>query len=140
MITRFITEVTTKVNPFSAKSKSVRLFLNSLPPNARSQGTAISTKLLPRSTADKNSLVVKFSMLKKPNPPPRKQGNEATPMLSDFSFSLGTWRLTFGRAKKKKEDGKLLDLDCEQMTIQGLIEECDRHSRALQKQADLADA
>lgn len=37
------------------------------------------------------------------------------------------------------EDGKQLDLDCENMTIQSLIEECDRHSRALQKQADLAD-
>ncbi|KAJ4420025.1 39S ribosomal protein L44, mitochondrial [Gnomoniopsis sp. IMI 355080] len=98
MITRFITEVTTKVNPFSPKSKSVRLFLNSLPSKSRSQGTAISTKLLPRATMDKNSLVVKF------------------------------------------KDGKQLDLDCENMTIQSLIEECDRHSRALQKQADLADA
>lgn len=38
------------------------------------------------------------------------------------------------------EDGKLLDLDCENIGIKGLIEECDRHSRVLQKQADLADA
>lgn len=38
------------------------------------------------------------------------------------------------------EDGKLLDLDCESMGIKGLVEECDRHSRLLQKQADLADA
>lgn len=68
MITRFITEVSTKVNPFSAKSKSVRLFLNSLPSKARSEGTAISTKLLPRSTMDKNSLMVKFST--RPSLPP----------------------------------------------------------------------
>lgn len=38
------------------------------------------------------------------------------------------------------EDGKLLDLDCENLGIKSLVEECDRHSRALQKQADLADA
>lgn len=38
------------------------------------------------------------------------------------------------------EDGKLLDLDCESLGIKSLVEECDRHSRALQKQADLADA
>ncbi|ROW11268.1 hypothetical protein VMCG_01230 [Cytospora schulzeri] len=98
MITRFITEVNTKINPFSAQSKSARLFLTSLPPNARSQGMSIQTKLLARAAADKNSLQVKF------------------------------------------KDGKLLDLDCENMGIKSLIEECDRHSRALQKQADLADA
>ncbi|KAK7745025.1 39S ribosomal protein L44, mitochondrial [Cytospora paraplurivora] len=98
MITRFITEVTTKINPFSAHSKSARLFLTSLPPTARSQGMLIQTKLLPRSAAEKNSLQVKF------------------------------------------KDGKLLDLDCENIGIKGLIEECDRHSRVLQKQADLADA
>lgn len=37
------------------------------------------------------------------------------------------------------EDGKVLDLDCENLTIRNLIEECDRHSRAMQKQADLLD-
>lgn len=63
MITRFITEVSTRVNPFSPKSKSVRLFLNSLPSKVRSQGTAVSTKMLPRLTADKNALLVKFSAL-----------------------------------------------------------------------------
>ena len=61
MLTRFITEVNTKINPFSAQSKSARLFLTSLPPTARSQGMSIQTKVLPRTTADKNSLQVKFS-------------------------------------------------------------------------------
>ncbi|ROW01489.1 hypothetical protein VSDG_02069 [Cytospora chrysosperma] len=98
MITRFITEVNTKINPFSAQSKSARLFLTTLPPAARSQGMIIQTKLLPRAAAEKNSLQVKF------------------------------------------KDGKLLDLDCETMGIKSLIEECDRHSRALQKQADLAES
>lgn len=62
MITRFITEVNTKFNPFSAKSRSARLFLSYLPPTARSQGMAIQTKLLPRTSTDKAALQVKFSM------------------------------------------------------------------------------
>lgn len=61
MMTRFITEVNTKINPFSARSKSARLFLTCLPPSARSQGMSIQTKLMSRNTADKNSLQVKFS-------------------------------------------------------------------------------
>lgn len=61
MITRFITEVNTKFNPFSAKSRSARLFLSFLPPTARSQGMAIQTKLLPRTSTDKAALQVKFS-------------------------------------------------------------------------------
>jgi large subunit ribosomal protein L53 len=32
-----------------------------------------------------------------------------------------------------------MNLDCENMGIKGLIEEVDRHSRILQKQADLSD-
>lgn len=63
MITRFITEVNTKFNPFSAKSRSARLFLSYLPPTARSQGMAIQTKLLPRTSTDKAALQVKFSTL-----------------------------------------------------------------------------
>lgn len=63
MITRFITEVNTKFNPFSAKSRSARLFLSFLPPTARSQGMAIQTKLLPRTSTDKAALQVKFSAL-----------------------------------------------------------------------------
>lgn len=61
MMTRFITEVTTRINPFSAKSKSARLFLTVLPPKARSEGMVINTSLLPRTAAEKNSLQVKFS-------------------------------------------------------------------------------
>lgn len=37
------------------------------------------------------------------------------------------------------EDGKEMSLDCETLGIKGIIEEVDRHSRALQKQADLTD-
>lgn len=37
------------------------------------------------------------------------------------------------------EDGKELNLDCETLGIKGIIEEVDRHSRTLQKQADLSE-
>lgn len=61
MMTRFITEVNTKFNPFSAGARSARLFLSVLPPSARSQGMVIGTKVLPRSATEKTSLTVKFS-------------------------------------------------------------------------------
>lgn len=61
MITRFITEVKTKFNPFSASARSTRLFLSSLPANSRNQGMKIDTKLLPRTSVDPAVLQVKFS-------------------------------------------------------------------------------
>lgn len=38
------------------------------------------------------------------------------------------------------EDGKEMKLDCETMGIKSIVEEVDRHSRMLQKQADLEEA
>lgn len=35
------------------------------------------------------------------------------------------------------EDGKEMNIDCDTMNIKGIVEEVDRHSRQLQKQADL---
>jgi large subunit ribosomal protein L53 len=64
MITKFITEVNAKFNPFSVSAKPARLFLTYLPPNARMSGMTINTKLLPRNSTEPNSLNVKFSMLK----------------------------------------------------------------------------
>ncbi|KAK6227017.1 putative 39S ribosomal protein L53/MRP-L53 [Colletotrichum tabaci] len=97
MITKFMTEVTTKFNPFSPKAKSARLFLSCIPPAARSTGLSIKTVLLPRTSTEPPSLFVKF------------------------------------------KDGKEMDIDCEKMGIKNIIEELDRHSRGLQKQADLTD-
>ncbi|OTA54291.1 putative ribosomal protein YmL44, mitochondrial [Hypoxylon sp. EC38] len=97
MITRFITEVNTKFNPFSMRSRATRLFLSSLPPNARQNGMQINTTLLPRTSTAPPTLHVKF------------------------------------------KDGKEMNLDGEILGIKGIIEEVDRHSRALQKQADLTD-
>ncbi|KAI1339604.1 putative ribosomal protein YmL44, mitochondrial [Xylariaceae sp. FL0016] len=97
MITRFITEVNTKFNPFSMSSRATRLFLSSLPSNARSQGMQINTKLLPRTSTETASIMVKF------------------------------------------KDGKEMALNGEKLGIKGIIEELDRHSRILQKQASLTD-
>jgi len=65
MITRFITDVTTRFNPFSPSAKAARLFLSFLPPNARQQGMNISAQLLPRSSTEKPTLYIKFSTLLK---------------------------------------------------------------------------
>ncbi|CAI4216718.1 unnamed protein product [Parascedosporium putredinis] len=96
MITKFMTEVSTKFNPFSPAARSARLFLSLLPPNAR-QTIAVKTTLLPRASTEPSSLNVKF------------------------------------------KDGKEMSLDCEKLGIKSLTEEVDRHSRKLQKQADLTD-
>jgi len=61
MLTRYITEVTTRFNPFSAGAKSARLFLAGLPPRARQSGVVVTTQLLARTSKEPSSLRVKFS-------------------------------------------------------------------------------
>lgn len=61
MISKFITEVTTKFNPFSRQAKAARIFLTFLPPNARAQGMSIQTTLLPRQSTEPSMLFLKFS-------------------------------------------------------------------------------
>lgn len=65
MKTKYITEIATKINPFSPCAKPARLFLTHLPANARASGIAITTKLLPRGSPDPSSLRVKFSALRR---------------------------------------------------------------------------
>lgn len=60
MITKFITDVSTKFNPFSKRGKTCRIFLAHLPPSAR-QTMKINTKLLPRTSREGSSLSLKFS-------------------------------------------------------------------------------
>lgn len=92
-----MTEVTAKFNPFSACAKPARLFLTFLPPDARSNGTSITTSILPRNSTEPSSVAVKF------------------------------------------KDGKQLKFTTDKINIKGLVEEMDRHSRQLQKAADLND-
>lgn len=94
MITKFITDVSTKFNPFSKKAKTCRIFLAHLPPNAR-QTMKINTKLLPRDSREGSSLALKF------------------------------------------KDGKEMQLDTEKLSIGDIMEEVDRHSRSLNRKADL---
>lgn len=60
MITKFITDVSTRFNPFSPRAKTCRVFLSHLPPNAR-QTMKINTKLLPRDSKEGSFLNLKFS-------------------------------------------------------------------------------
>ena len=60
MITKHITEVTTKFNPFKKPSKTCRVFLAHLPANAR-QTMKIKTKVLPRDSTENSELKLKFS-------------------------------------------------------------------------------
>ncbi|EFX01751.1 mitochondrial ribosomal protein l44 [Grosmannia clavigera kw1407] len=66
-------------------------------------------------------------------PRARQQGlNVTTQLLARTSTEPSLLHVRF-------KDGKEMQLDCEAMGIKRVVEEVDRHSRALQKQADLAD-
>jgi large subunit ribosomal protein L53 len=118
MITKFMTEVTAKFNPFSTCAKPARLFLTFLPPNVRANGTVVNTALLPRDSAENSSLRVKFST-------PTLKG-ERCYYWKDANFVCA-------------EDGKEMDFNCSKINIKSLVEEVDRHSRQLQKAADLSE-
>jgi hypothetical protein len=60
MITRYLTEVTAKFNPFSKRAKAARLFISLLPAEARSN-VNLKTTLLPRTSTAAPVLDVKFS-------------------------------------------------------------------------------
>lgn len=62
MIARFLTNVRVQFNPFSVRAKPARLFLSLIPPDARSNGMVIETKMLPRTSKEPPTLDVKFSM------------------------------------------------------------------------------
>ena len=60
MITKHITEVTTRFNPFTKPSKTCRVFLANLPANARTT-MKISSTVLQRDSKDPSFLKLKFS-------------------------------------------------------------------------------
>lgn len=59
MITRFLTDVRAKFNPFSPRGKTARLFLALLPPNARSS-MKIETQILSRHSKEPSVLFIKL--------------------------------------------------------------------------------
>ncbi|KAF9736297.1 hypothetical protein PMIN06_008268 [Paraphaeosphaeria minitans] len=60
MITRFLTDVRVRFNPFSPRAKPARVFLSLIPPNARADGMKVETKVLPRTSTEPATLDVKF--------------------------------------------------------------------------------
>ena len=60
MLTRFLTDVSTRFNPFLRSAKTARLFLSLLPANAR-QEMKIDVKILPRMSSEPVVLKLKFS-------------------------------------------------------------------------------
>ncbi|KAL6715898.1 39S ribosomal protein L44, mitochondrial [Lecanora helva] len=95
MITKHLTEVITKFNPFTKTSKTCRVFLANLPANARTT-MKVNTTVLPRESQEPSSLWLKF------------------------------------------KDGKEMQLDTERLRIGDVEEEVDRHSRMLNRKAELA--
>ena len=61
MITKHVTEVTTRFNPFAKPSITCRIFLAQLPANARTT-MKISTTVLQRDSKEPSFLKLKFSM------------------------------------------------------------------------------
>ena len=125
MLTKFITEVTTTFNPFRRPGRTCRVFLAHLPANARST-MRITTNILPRDSQDRSLLKLKFS-----------RSTRITCFCNSFTMASHhmvhhCWPWTF------LEDGMEMQLDAEKMSIKDLMEEVDRHSRLLRRQADLA--
>jgi len=122
MITKHITEVTTKFNPFKAPAKTCRHFLANLPANARSS-MRINANVLPRDSAEPSTLKLKFSEY----------------------FLYIAWELVRERALVlggadvglSTEDGKEMQFDTEKLSITDVAEEVDRHSRKLNREAEL---
>ncbi|KAI4127786.1 MAG: hypothetical protein LQ347_004450 [Umbilicaria vellea] len=94
MITKFITDVSTKFNPFSKRGKTCRIFLAHLPASAR-RTMKINIIILPRTSREGSTLRLKF------------------------------------------KDGKEMQLDTQKLSINDVMEEVDRHTRMLNRQADL---
>jgi large subunit ribosomal protein L53 len=61
MITRYLTDVTAKFNPFSKRAKAARVFMAMIPAEARSS-IKITTTILPRTNNATPVLDLKFSM------------------------------------------------------------------------------
>jgi large subunit ribosomal protein L53 len=92
---------------------------------------SINAQLLPRASTEPSSLHIKFSQCPIPSIHPSFFGQKR------LDIAMAWWA---NRGMKITEDGKEMKLDCEAMGIKSIIEEVDRHSRVLQKEADLAAA
>lgn len=103
MQTRFITALTTTLNPFSKTSRTPRLFLAQLPPSIRGS-IKVKVNQLPRESKAPSTLALTF-----------KDGKEMK-----FVFDEA-------KAGEKREEVKLQDV----------LNEVERHSRGLARKEDL---
>ncbi|KAI9698242.1 MAG: 39S ribosomal protein L44, mitochondrial [Candelina mexicana] len=110
MITKFITDVSTKFNPFDPRAKTARVFLSLLPPNAR-QTMKVNTLLLPKTSRERSNLLLKFILL--------------------------SHEYNVNETRSNAEDGKTMQLNTERLGINEVMEEVDRHSRILSRQEEL---
>ncbi len=113
MKTTYLTSLSTSLSPFSPHSKVARLILTLLPADARTL-IAIKTSLLPRSAALTN------------------------PATLEMGFKDGTkmqWRWEPKRRPREENAEKKRQ---EPVKLKDVIEEVDRHWRALKRKEDLA--
>lgn len=116
MITKHLTSLTATFNPLSPLSshRIPRLLLSFIPPAARLK---ISTTILPSSSTTPSEVVLGF-----------RDGK-----VLRFVELSGR-----GRRKGKELQGGDGVLDLGRLGIKDVVEEVDRHSRALQRQAELS--
>ncbi|KAI7212199.1 hypothetical protein KC333_g7245 [Hortaea werneckii] len=114
MITKYITGITTSFSPFNPRSgKTIRNFLASLPPNARST-MRIGVKMLGQKDAAKPAMLdLTFNL--------RKDENRSADLVCE----------------NQTEDGREMKLDVEKMKFRDIQTEVDRHSRALRRKEEL---
>ncbi|KAI9795814.1 MAG: 39S ribosomal protein L44, mitochondrial [Candelina submexicana] len=125
MITKFITDVSTKFNPFNPRAKTARVFLSLLPPNAR-QTMKVNTLLLPKTSRERSNLLLKFILVHIVNP-------NVSMGIQVFLFH----EYNVNETRSNAEDGKTMQLDPEKLGIKEVMEEVDRHSRILSRQEEL---
>ena len=115
MITKFISEVSTRFNPFTATAKTARSFLAILPPNAR-KNMKVNVQLLPRTSPDPARSQVQYVV--------------SLPIGQREGINLADAFAT--------EDGKQMDFDLDKLKIRDITEDVNRHSRVLGRQEELA--
>ncbi|KAL1631529.1 39S ribosomal protein L44, mitochondrial [Diplodia seriata] len=141
MITRFLTEVNTKFNPFVRNAKTARNFLALLPPNARADGMKINAKMLPRLSKEPTTLELKFSKSQIRPGAGKEKGYGCIGRLQEMCRGQPSQITSKTRILTPcffAEDGKEMKLDLEKLKIREVEEEVNRHSRLLARQEELS--
>jgi large subunit ribosomal protein L53 len=75
MMTKYLTEITARINPFSKRARSARVLLSLVGGEARARGLLVRSVVLPRASREPPVLELKFS----PSPLPvlRVRGSDS---------------------------------------------------------------